>query len=101
MGKAGNRKFSLYDVEQFIREAGAERISEDAVLNLEMELESFADSIAEEAIKYAEHAGRKLIKSEDILLALFDDKELDDSISDGMARLHGASLDENIASYQL
>jgi len=99
LGKAGNRKFSLYDVEQFIREAGAERISEDAVLNLEMELESFADSIAQEAIKYAEHAGRKLIKSEDILLALFDDKELDESISENMALLTGSLPDKNISSY--
>ncbi len=94
MGKAGNRKFSLYDVEQFIREAGAERISEDAVLDLEMELESFADSIAQEAIKYAGHAGRKLIKSEDILLALFDDKELDESITEGLSMLHGSALKE-------
>ena len=99
MGKAGNRKFSLYDVEQFIREAGAERISEDAVLDLEMELENFADSIAQEAIKYAEHAGRKLIKSEDILLALFDDKELDDSISENMALLKGSLPDKNNSTY--
>ncbi len=99
MGKAGNRKFSLYDVEQFIREAGAERISEDAVLDLEMELESFADTIAKEAIKYAEHAGMKLIKSEDILLALFDDKELDDSISENMALLKGSLPDKNISPY--
>ncbi len=99
MGKAGNRKFSLYDVEQFIREAGAERISEDAVLDLEMELENFADSIAQEAIKYAEHAGRKLIKSEDILLALFDDKELDDSISENMALLKGSLPDKSTSAY--
>jgi len=99
LGNAGNRKFSLYDVEQFIREAGAERISEDAVLDLEMELESFADSIAKEAIKYAEHAGRKLIKSEDILLALFDDKELDDSISENMTLLKGSMHDTNTLSY--
>jgi histone H3/H4 len=99
LGKAGNRKFSLYDVEQFIREAGAERISEDAVLDLEMELENFADSIAQEAIKYAEHAGRKLIKSEDILLALFDDKELDDSISENMALLKGSLPDKSTSAY--
>lgn len=86
-------------MEQFIREAGAERISEDAVLDLEMELENFADSIAQEAIKYAEHAGRKLIKSEDILLALFDDKELDDSISENMALLKGSLPDKNNSPY--
>ncbi len=76
MGKAVRRKFSLYDMEQFIREAGAEKISEDAVLDLEMELESYADEIALEAIKYAGHAGRKaLIKSEDILLAFSEPME--------------------------
>lgn len=63
------RKFSLYDIEQFIREAGAERVTEDAVLNLERELEKLADRIADNAMKYAEHAGRrKLIKRDDILL---------------------------------
>lgn len=76
MGKTGSRKFSLYDMEQFMREAGAEKISEDAVMNLEIELESYADSLASEAMKYAGHAGRKsLIKSEDILLAMLKENE--------------------------
>ena len=35
----GERGFSLYDIEQFIREAGAEKVTEDAVMNLERELE--------------------------------------------------------------
>lgn len=64
-----DRKFSLYEVEQFIREAGAERVTEDAVLNLERELEKLAEKIANKAIRYAEHAGRrKLIRKSDILL---------------------------------
>ncbi len=63
------RKFSLYDIEQFIREAGAEKVTEDAVLDLERELEKLADSIANKAKRYAEHAGRrKLIRRSDILL---------------------------------
>ncbi len=63
------RKFSLYDIEQFIREAGAEKVTEDAVLDLERELEKLADSIANRAMRYAEHAGRrKLIRRSDILL---------------------------------
>jgi histone H3/H4 len=63
------RKFSLYDIEQFLREAGAERVTEDAVMDLEKEIERLADRIANKAVRYAAHAGRKrLIKREDILL---------------------------------
>ncbi len=63
------RGFSLYDVEQFIREAGAERVTEDAVLDLERELERLAEKMAHRALRYAEHAGRKkTIKKADVLL---------------------------------
>ena len=59
----------MYDVEQFIREAGAERVTEDAVLDLERELEKLAEKMTNKAVRYAAHAGRhKLIKREDILL---------------------------------
>lgn len=65
----GNRRFSLYDIEQFMREAGAERVTEDAVAGLEKEIEKLAETIANKAIRYAEHAGRKkLIRTSDILL---------------------------------
>ncbi len=64
-----DREFSLYDIEQFLREAGAEKVTEDAVLNLEKELTKLADKVTGKAIRYAAHAGRKkLIKKEDILL---------------------------------
>jgi histone H3/H4 len=63
------RGYSLYDIELFIREAGAEKVTEDAVLELEKELERLTEKIAEKALRYASHAGRKkLIKGEDILL---------------------------------
>lgn len=66
----GERAFSLYDVEQFIREAGAERVSEDAVLGLERELEKLTEALANKAIRYAAHAGRrKVIKKSDVFLA--------------------------------
>lgn len=66
----GERAFSLYDIEAFIREAGAEKVTEDAVLNLERELEKLAESVANRAAKYAAHAGRhRLIKKNDVLLA--------------------------------
>lgn len=65
----GERAYSLYDIEQFIREAGAEKVTEDAVLNLERELEKLTETLAHKAIAYAQHAGRKkLINKRDIML---------------------------------
>ena len=65
----GSRKFSLYDIEQFMREAGAERITEDAIMDLEREMERLAEKITNKALRYAEHAGRrKLIKRSDVAL---------------------------------
>lgn len=64
------RAYSLYDIEQFIREAGAERVTEDAVLNLEKELERLTEAIANKAVRYAHHAGRnKLLRKSDVMLA--------------------------------
>ena len=63
------RGFSLYDMEQFMREAGAEQVTEDAVLELEKELERLTETLAHRTLKYAKHAGRsKLIKKSDIML---------------------------------
>jgi histone H3/H4 len=67
----GNKRaFSLYDVEQFLREAGAERINEKAVISLEKELQDTVNEIVNEASIYANYAGRKkLINVSDIELA--------------------------------
>ncbi len=63
------RGFSLYDIEQFMREAGAERVSEDAIMDMERMLERLAEKVANKALIYAEHAGRKkLIKRADVML---------------------------------
>lgn len=63
------RGFSLYDVETFLRDAGAERVNETAVLNLEAELEDTVNDLINEAEIYANYAGRsKLIKKSDIAL---------------------------------
>lgn len=65
----GVRAFSLYDVEQFIREAGAERISEDAVVDLERELEKLTEVMTKKVQMYAQHAGRRsLIRKADVNL---------------------------------
>lgn len=61
------RAFSLYDIEQFLKEAGAEKINEKAVLSLEMELQDTVRELVSEASLYANYAGRKrMIKLSDI-----------------------------------
>ena len=63
------REFSLYDIEQFLREAGAERINEKAVISLEKEIEDTVKELVDEASLYAGYAGRKkLINSADVEL---------------------------------
>ncbi len=72
MAKSPKRAFSLYDIEQYLREAGAEKINEKAVLSFEEELESTVTGIVNEAQIYANHAGRNtLIKREDLELVGF------------------------------
>ncbi|MGI0100917.1 MAG: hypothetical protein ACREBH_04360 [Candidatus Micrarchaeaceae archaeon] len=64
------RALSLYDVEQFLRDAGAERINEKAVISLEKELRDTVNELIEEASVYAMYAGRmRLINLSDIELA--------------------------------
>jgi len=60
----------LATMEKIIIEAGGERVSEDAKEELKRVIEEYSASIAEKAIKFAQHAGRKTIRSEDIKLAL-------------------------------
>lgn len=64
------RTFSMYDVEQFLRDAGADRVNERAVVCLEKELKETADHLVELAAMYANHAGRnRIIKRSDVMLA--------------------------------
>jgi histone H3/H4 len=66
---AKSRGFSLYDIEQFLRDAGAERVNEGAIVSLERELEDMVGEIINEAQVYANYAGRKkLITASDVRL---------------------------------
>jgi len=56
-------------IERVIRNAGAQRVSESAGMALTEILEEYGLEISREAIKLAEHAGRKTVKAEDINLA--------------------------------
>jgi len=52
------------------KNAGAQRISDDARDKLANVLEEQGEMIALEAVKLAKHAGRKTVKASDIELAL-------------------------------
>lgn len=56
-------------VERLIRKAGAERVADDASLELAKLLERIGLDVSEKANKLAHHAGRKTVVAEDIRLA--------------------------------
>ena len=61
----------LASVERVAKEAvGAHRISAEATRDLVFRAEEYIQSIASEASKAADHAGRKTIRSEDIQFVL-------------------------------
>ena len=56
-------------VKRIIQEAGAERVSADAVDALVEFLEEYAEEVSKKAVTYAKYANRKTVKAEDIALA--------------------------------
>ncbi|MFW9904641.1 MAG: histone family protein [Candidatus Thorarchaeota archaeon] len=64
--KAG---FASARVEKVIRNAGAFRVSADAVYRLNEILTEYAMSVARYAVDIAQHSGRKTVQEPDIRLA--------------------------------
>jgi len=60
----------VLEVERFVRNAGAQRVTEAAGRKLTRLLEGRAERIIEKAVMIAHYAGRKTITREDIVLAL-------------------------------
>ncbi|RLE46632.1 histone [Candidatus Woesearchaeota archaeon] len=64
------RLIPLAAMEQIIKKAGAERVSESAKKALKEVLEDYGSKIAADAVRFALHTGRKTVKAEDINLAV-------------------------------
>lgn len=64
-----SRGIPLASMEKIIKKVGADRISEGAKEELRKIIEEKIGEISQIAIKLANHAGRKTIKTEDIKLA--------------------------------
>jgi histone H3/H4 len=65
----GNPELSIAPMHRICKKAGAERVSESAAKELAKSLEDVGIKIAEEAIDYAMHAGRKTVQGVDIEIA--------------------------------
>jgi histone H3/H4 len=57
-------------IKNIFRAAGVRRVSEQAIVYLRDEVENLVRKVAELALEYAHHAGRKSVKKEDVRLAL-------------------------------
>ena len=64
---AGN--FANAKVEKLIRDAGAQRVSADAVAAMNELLTEYGTKIAKHAVEIAQHGDRKTVKEQDIVLA--------------------------------
>lgn len=64
------RSIPLAAMEKILKHAGAPRVSDKAKAALRDVIEEYVVQIAQDAVRFANHAGRKTIKAGDIKLAL-------------------------------
>ena len=67
--RMSSSEFGLAAVYRVIKKAGAERVGDDAAIELRSELEALGIQISRRAVTLAAHAGRKTVKPADIKLA--------------------------------
>ena len=60
----------LMAMERLLRDYTGFRISEGAKVALKTAMEQYAEELAEKAARFAQHAGRRTIKEEDIKLVI-------------------------------
>jgi DNA-binding protein len=65
-----NMELPVAPIGRIIKNAGAERVSDDARAALAKVLEEKGEEISSQAVKLAKHAGRKTIKASDIEMAV-------------------------------
>ena len=59
----------LAPIKRLMKKSGAERVGDDAVEAMRDVLEERTRELTDEADKFAQHAGRKTVKKEDVLAA--------------------------------
>ena len=59
----------LAAMEKLLKKCGASRVSEDAKEAMRETLQGLAEGIGNKAVTYAQHSGRKTVKSSDVKLA--------------------------------
>jgi histone H3/H4 len=62
------QRLPLAPFERILKDAGAKRVSKSAMKEFAIVIEDLSDGIAQDAVKFAKHAGRKTVTGEDIRL---------------------------------